>query len=67
MNTVWQIAIYEWWMQYRSLAFWLVALILFADLIGELLPQFQQNAEYATSATLIILVLGGWAYYRPNN
>jgi ABC-type transport system involved in multi-copper enzyme maturation permease subunit len=58
MNAIWHIAIYEWRMQYRSLTFWLVALVLCADLIGELLPQFQQNATYISSASPVIHHLG---------
>ncbi|MCG8348209.1 MAG: hypothetical protein MI924_10575 [Chloroflexales bacterium] len=58
MNTVWHIATYEWRMQYRSLAFWLVALVLCAFLIGELLPRFHQNAVYATSAS----ASAGWVF-----
>jgi len=46
-------------MQYRSLTFWLVALVLFAFLIGDVLSIFHSYAMQATSPEPIIIPIPG--------
>ncbi|MFH2102241.1 MAG: hypothetical protein ABIJ39_02635 [Chloroflexota bacterium] len=48
MKTVWSIACYEFKIQRRSLAFWLVAVFLTAFLFGEILPGISSGAGLAS-------------------
>jgi ABC-type transport system involved in multi-copper enzyme maturation permease subunit len=49
MNNLWHIARYEWRMQWRSLTFWLVTLLMAAFVVFELLPVSNAYITYATA------------------
>jgi hypothetical protein len=49
MKTLWHIACYEWRMQWRSLTFWLVVLLIAAFTVSQLLPISGTYIAYATA------------------